>query len=107
LPSFVDLFDNMGTLIGVAKRAGLLDADGSLPRIGRALAADATAAMAGSILGTSTVTSYIESAAGWRGGRTAHLLVVSVGFLFSFFHSSSSSCRLWPPRPPSFSWACS
>jgi len=86
---FVDLFDNMGTLIGVASRAGLLDRSGNLPRLGRALAADASAAMVGSCLGTSTVTSYIESAAGVEeGGRTGlTALTVSVCFLLAlFFH---------------------
>lgn len=84
---FVDLFDNMGTLIGVSRRAGLLDAQGRLPRLGRALAADATAAMVGSTLGTSTVTSYIESAAGVEeGGRTGlTALTVAAGFLLSLF----------------------
>src|SRR4029077_14649051 len=57
---FFDLFDNMGTLIGVCSRLGLLDKDGQLPGIGRALGADACAAMVGASLGTSTVTSYIE-----------------------------------------------
>jgi AGZA family xanthine/uracil permease-like MFS transporter len=86
---FVDLFDNMGTLIGVSRRAGLLDAQGHLPRLGRALTADASAAMVGSTLGTSTVTSYIESAAGVEaGGRTGlTALVVSLCFLAAmFFH---------------------
>ena len=86
---FVDLFDNMGTLIGVCARLGLLEKDGSLPGIGRALTADATAAMVGSCLGTSTVTSYIESAAGAEeGGRTGlTALVVSACFLAAlFFH---------------------
>jgi AGZA family xanthine/uracil permease-like MFS transporter len=84
---FVDLFDNMGTLLGVCHRAGLLDAQGNLPRIGRALAADASAAMVGATLGTSTVTSYIESAAGVEeGGRTGLTsLVVSVCFLLALF----------------------
>jgi AGZA family xanthine/uracil permease-like MFS transporter len=68
---FVDLFDNMGTLIGVWSRLGYLDKDGRLPGLQRALSADACAAMVGSTLGTSTVTSYIESAAGAEeGGRT-------------------------------------
>lgn len=82
---FVDLFDNLGTLIGVTQRAGLLDAQGNLPRIGRALAADATAAMVGACLGTSTVTSYIESAAGVEeGGRTGlTALVVAACFLLA------------------------
>ena len=60
---FVDLFDNSGTLIGVAKRAGLMGKDGHMPKMGRALIADSTAAMAGSLLGTSTTTSTSASAA--------------------------------------------
>ncbi|MEI7727952.1 MAG: NCS2 family permease [Verrucomicrobiota bacterium] len=86
---FVDLFDNMGTLIGVSARANLLDAHGQLPKVGRALTADASAAMVGACLGTSTVTSYIESAAGVEeGGRTGMTsLVVAVCFLLAlFFH---------------------
>jgi adenine/guanine/hypoxanthine permease len=79
---FVDLFDNMGTLIGVSKRAGLLDEKGNLPKIGRALMADAGAAMLGSCLGTSTVTSYIESAAGVEAGGRTGLTVVVTGCLF-------------------------
>lgn len=84
---FVDLFDNMGTLLGVCERAGLLDEHGNLPRIGRALAADAGAAMLGSCLGTSTVTSYIESAAGVEeGGRTGLVSLVVAGcFLLALF----------------------
>jgi adenine/guanine/hypoxanthine permease len=79
---FVDLFDNMGTLIGVSKRAGLLDEKGNLPKVGRALMADAGAAMLGSCLGTSTVTSYIESAAGVEAGGRTGLTVVVTGCLF-------------------------
>jgi len=60
----IDVFDNAGTLIGVAHRAGLLDQDGNLPRMRQALIADSFAAMFGSLIGTSTTTSYIESAAG-------------------------------------------
>ena len=84
---FVDLFDNTGTLIGVAKRAGLMGKDGHLPKMGRALIADSTAAMGGSLLGTSTTTSYIESAAGVAaGGRTGlTACVVTVLFLLSLF----------------------
>jgi AGZA family xanthine/uracil permease-like MFS transporter len=83
----VDLFDNLGTLIAVTKRAGLLDARGNLPRLGRAFAADAGAAMLGATLGTSTTTSYIESAAGVEaGGRTGLTsLTVSALFLASLF----------------------
>src|SRR6202011_5427174 len=79
---FVDLFDNMGTLIGVSKRAGLLDEKGNLPKIGRAFMADAGAAMFGSCLGTSTVTSYIESAAGVEAGGRTGLMVITTGCLF-------------------------
>ncbi|MFI5336003.1 MAG: NCS2 family permease [Opitutales bacterium] len=67
----VDMFDNIGTLIGVTQRAGLLDANGRLPKAGRALIADSIAAIMSSLLGTSTVVSYIESASGVEaGGRT-------------------------------------
>ncbi|HRL92160.1 MAG TPA: NCS2 family permease [Pseudomonas sp.] len=84
---FVDLFDNTGTLIGVAKRAGLMSKDGHLPKMDRALIADSTAAMGGSLLGTSTTTSYIESAAGVAaGGRTGlTACVVAVLFLLALF----------------------
>lgn len=79
---FIDLFDNIGTLLGVTRRAGLLDQNGNLPHIDRALSADAAAAMIGATLGTSTTTSYIESAAGVeQGGRTG-LSTVVVGLLF-------------------------
>jgi adenine/guanine/hypoxanthine permease len=84
---FVDLFDNMGTLIGVSKRAGLLDKEGNLAKIGQAFMADAGAAMFGSMLGTSTVTSYIESAAGVEaGGRTGLTVIATAGcFLLALF----------------------
>lgn len=79
---FVDLFDNTGTLIGVAHRAGLLDEDGRLPRAGRAFAAASLGAMGGALLGTSTVTSYIESAAGVKAGGRTGLTGVTVAALF-------------------------
>jgi AGZA family xanthine/uracil permease-like MFS transporter len=84
---FVDLFDTSGTLIGVAQKADLLDKDGRMPRLGRALLADSTATMAGAALGTSTTTSYIESAAGISaGGRTGlTACVVALLFLLSLF----------------------
>jgi AGZA family xanthine/uracil permease-like MFS transporter len=84
---FVDLFDNSGTLIAVAKRTGLMSQDGQMPNMGRALVADSTAAMAGSLLGTSTTTSYIESAAGVSaGGRTGLTAVVAaILFLLALF----------------------
>ena len=86
---FVDLFDTSGTLIGVAQKANLVDADGKMPRLGRALMADSTATMAGAALGTSTTTSYIESAAGTTaGGRTGLTACVVAGlFLLCLFFS--------------------
>jgi AGZA family xanthine/uracil permease-like MFS transporter len=86
---FVDLFDNTGTLVGVAHRAGLIDKDGKIPRLGRVFIADSTATICGSLLGTTTVTSYIESAAGVRaGGRTGLVgVVVAILFLLSLFFS--------------------
>ena len=65
---FVDLFDNIGTLVAVTERAGLIAADGSIPRLNRIFFADASATVLGSVLGTSTVTSYVESAAGVAAG---------------------------------------
>jgi AGZA family xanthine/uracil permease-like MFS transporter len=84
---FVDLFDNTGTLVGVAHRAGFIGPDGKIPRLNRALVADSSAAMAGAVLGTSTVTSYIESASGVKaGGRTGLVgVVVAALFLASLF----------------------
>jgi AGZA family xanthine/uracil permease-like MFS transporter len=79
---FVDVFDNAGTLIGVTHRAGLLDADGNLPRMKEALLADSFAAMFGSLIGTSTTTSYIESAAGVAAGGRTGLTAVTVAVLF-------------------------
>lgn len=68
---FVDLFDTSGTLVAVTQKAGLSDEHGRMPRLGRALSADSTATIAGSVLGTSTTTSYIESVSGVSvGGRT-------------------------------------
>ncbi len=79
---FVDVFDNSGTLIGVTKRAGLADEDGNIPKMGKALVADSAAALFGSLLGTSTTTSYIESAAGVSAGGRTGLTAIVVGILF-------------------------
>jgi AGZA family xanthine/uracil permease-like MFS transporter len=83
----VDMFDNIGTLIGVAKRAGLLAADGTLPRAGRVLVADSVAAILSALLGTSTVVSYIESASGVEaGGRTGlTTLTTAACFVLALF----------------------
>ncbi len=79
---FVDLFDTAGTLVGLAHRAGLLDQQGRLPRLGKALIADSTATAAGALIGTSTTTSYIESAAGINAGGRTGLTAVTVAVLF-------------------------
>lgn len=79
---FVDIFDTLGTLIGVSSKANMLDKDGKLPRIKGALLADAIATSAGAVLGTSTTTTYVESASGvTEGGRTG-LTAVVTGLLF-------------------------
>jgi len=79
---FVDLFDNVGTLVAVTKRAGLTAPDGSIPRLNRILLADSAAMLVGATVGTSPVTSYIESASGVSvGGRTG-LTSIVVGCLF-------------------------
>jgi AGZA family xanthine/uracil permease-like MFS transporter len=79
---FVDVFDNAGTLIGVSHRAGLLDRDGQLPRLRQALVADSFAAMFGALIGTSTTTSYIESASGIAAGGRTGLTALAVALLF-------------------------
>lgn len=79
---FVDLFDNIGTLVGVTKRAGLMDAAGRIPRLNRILTTDAVATIVGSMAGTSTVTSYVESAAGVQAGGRTGLTAVVTGLLF-------------------------
>ena len=89
----VDVFDNAGTLIGVTHRAGLLDRQGRLPRMRQALISDSFAAMFGSLIGTSTTTNYIESAAGVSaGGRTGLTsLFVALFFLAAPFFSPLAS----------------
>jgi len=78
----VDVFDTAGTLVGVANRAGLADAEGRLPRLGRALMSDSTATVVGALAGTSSTTSYIESAAGVETGGRTGLTAVTVAVLF-------------------------
>ncbi len=80
---FVDIFDTVGTLIGVSSKAGMLDEDGKLPRVGKALLADAIGTTAGAMLGTSTVTTFVESASGVaEGGRTG-LTALTTGAMFA------------------------
>ncbi|MBP1759609.1 MAG: permease [Firmicutes bacterium] len=81
--TFVDLFDNIGTLLGVSRKAGLLDKNGNLPRAGKALMADSVGTMFGAAMGTPTVTSYIESASGVAEGGKSGLTAVTVAILFA------------------------
>jgi len=85
--TFVDLFDTVGTLVGVSSKAGMLDEEGRLPGVDRALLADSVATMAGAALGTSTTTTYVESAAGVaEGGRTGWTAITTGGlFLLALF----------------------
>lgn len=79
---FVDFFDATGTLVALANKAGLLDADGNMPRARRTFAMDGLAAVCGAFLGTSTVTAYIESAAGIEEGGKTGLVSTTVALLF-------------------------
>jgi hypothetical protein len=79
---FVDLFDTLGTLIGVASKADMLDKDGKLPKIEGALLADSIATTGGAVLGTSTVTTFVESSAGVAAGGRTGLTSIVVAFLF-------------------------
>ncbi len=79
---FVDLFDNTGTLIALAHRGGFMRPDGTVPRLNRVLMSDSAAAMIGAAVGTSTTTSYIESAAGINSGGRTGLTAATVGVLF-------------------------
>ncbi len=77
---FVDIFDTVGTLAGVSSKAGMLDENGKLPRVGKALMADAVGTVVGACLGTSTVTTYVESSAGVaEGGRTGLTSLATAG----------------------------
>ena len=79
---FVDLFDTLGTLVGVSTKAGMLDEEGKLPGIKPALKADAIATTSGAVLGTSTVTTFVESSSGVAAGGRTGLTAVVAGFLF-------------------------
>jgi AGZA family xanthine/uracil permease-like MFS transporter len=79
---FVDIFDTVGTLVGVTTQAGLTDKQGNIPRVKQALLADAVGTAAGAALGTSTVTCYIESSAGVASGGRTGLTALTTGVLF-------------------------
>lgn len=86
---FVDFFDTVGTLVGVASRANMLDEEGKVPNVGKALLVDAVATTAGAAMGVSTVTTYVESSTGVAaGGRTGYTAIVTgILFLISMFFS--------------------
>jgi len=79
---FVDLFDNVGTLVAISKKANLQEPDGSIPRVNRILFSDAIATIAGSLAGTTTVVSYVESAAGVAAGGRSGVTAIVTGLLF-------------------------
>lgn len=106
---FVVLFDNAGTLVGLAHRSGLLDKSGKLPRTGRVLIADALAATGGAALGTSPTTSYIESAAGIKAGGRTGLTAITVAALFLlalFFSPLAASVPSYATAPALLFVAC-
>ena len=80
---FVDMFDTVGTLIGVASKADMLDEEGRVPRVKQALFADAIGTFVGAILGTSTVTTYVESAAGVSEGGKTGMTALSTAIMFA------------------------
>ena len=93
---FVDLFDNLGTLVAVTKRAGLIAPDHSIPRLNRILFADASATVFGSLTGTSTVTSYVESTAGVAAGGRSGITAIVTGILFLFAMAASPYAGIVP-----------
>ena len=98
----VDLFDTGATLVAVLTEAGLTDSDGRVPRMRRALVADSAATMAGALLGTSTTTSYVESAAGVRAGGRTGLTAVVVAALFllsTFIAPVATAVPAFAPAP--------
>ena len=106
---FVDLFDNTGTLIALAHRGGFMRKDGTVPRLHRALIADSAAAMAGAAVGTSTTTSYIESASGINAGGRTGLTAATVGVLFLlalFIAPLAGSIPAYATAPALFYVAC-
>jgi len=94
---FVDLFDNLGTLVAVTKRAGLIAPDHSIPRLSRILFADATATVFGSLTGTSTVTSYVESTAGVAAGGRSGVTAIVTGLLFLCAIGAAPFVGIVPP----------
>ena len=94
---FVDLFDNLGTLVAVTKRAGLISEDHTIPRLNRILFTDATATVFGSLTGTSTVTSYVESTAGVAAGGRSGVTAIVTGLLFLAAIGAAPFVSIVPP----------
>ena len=94
---FVDLFDNLGTLVAVTKRAGLIEEDHTIPRLNRIFFADATATVFGSLTGTSTVTSYVESTAGVAAGGRSGVTAIVPGLLFLAAIGAAPFAAIVPP----------
>ncbi len=94
---FVDLFDNLGTLVAVTKRAGLIEPDHSIPRLNRILSTDAIATIFGSLAGTSTVTSYVESTAGVAAGGRSGVTAIVTGLLFIAAIGAAPFAGIVPP----------
>ena len=112
---FVDMFDTLGTLIGCATRGGMLDKDGKLPGIKGALLSDAVGTVAGSMMGTSTITTFVESSSGiMEGGRTGLtaifgglFFVIALFFSPIFLTSRSPACLLCTRSPKVSAWVSS
>ncbi|MGD0832310.1 MAG: NCS2 family permease [Terracidiphilus sp.] len=94
---FVDLFDNLGTLVAVTKRAGLIQPDHTIPRLNRILFTDAIATVFGSLTGTSTVTSYVESTAGVAAGGRSGVTAIVTGLLFLAAIGAAPFVGIVPP----------
>jgi AGZA family xanthine/uracil permease-like MFS transporter len=94
---FVDLFDNLGTLVAVTKRAGLLAPDDTIPRLNKILFTDAVATVFGSMTGTSTVTSYVESTAGVAAGGRSGVTAIVTGLLFLCAIGAAPFVGIVPP----------
>ena len=78
----IDMFDTIGTFVGTASRAGMMDKNGKMPKMKEALVADAVGTIAGAVTGTSTVTTFVESASGVEAGGRTGLTALTTGILF-------------------------
>lgn len=106
---FVILFDNTGTMIGIAHRAGFMDQHGKLPRVGRVMFADSLSALFSAIFGTSTTTNYLESTVGVKAGGRTGLMAITVGILFLcalFFAPLANSIPAYATAPALIYVAC-